>query len=196
MMTRCPRPKFVRATTASPSRVTVRCSSGRSASSTWSASSRSVPLTDGTSTIAATSPARSPLAMSRLTGFWSRSRGDAVFAEDVVQSELVVTLPLTEPAEYEQARHAEVTAGEAPDPRRPNADRPRRSLAPSQLVAGLRVVDPRRRREDRAGAELRAGADARTFDDHAPRADERVVLDDDRDRVGRLQHAADADAAG
>ena len=38
-------------------------------------------------------------------------------------------------------------------------------------------------------------ADAHALDDDAARADEHAVLDDDRARPGRLEHAADADAA-
>ena len=45
------------------------------------------------------------------------------------------------------------------------------------------------------GAEHRLLADAHALDDDAARADERAVLDDHRPRAGRLEHAADADAA-
>src|SRR6266511_850749 len=53
--TRWDRPSCVRAVTVSPSRSTVRCGSGRNASSTASAIARSAPLTDGMSTSCASS---------------------------------------------------------------------------------------------------------------------------------------------
>ena len=50
--------------------------------------------------------------------------------------------------------------------------------------------------QDDAGADHRLAADPHAFDDHAARADEGTVLHDHRRGLERLQHAADADAAG
>ena len=59
------------------------------------------------------------------------------------------------------------------------------------------TIDHRRvPRQDDAGAEHRARADAHALDDDAARADERAVLDHDGRGLQRLEHAADADAAG
>src|SRR5215469_1408035 len=51
-------------------------------------------------------------------------------AQDLVQREPVVLGPLGQPPEHENARHAEVTAGEAADPAAADADRPRGGLPP------------------------------------------------------------------
>src|SRR5674476_1536941 len=62
--TRSARPRFVRATSASPSRMTSRCGSARKAPSTRSASAFSLPLTDSTSVMARNRSTRSPVSSS------------------------------------------------------------------------------------------------------------------------------------
>ena len=64
------------------------------------------------------------------------------------------------------------------------------------LRAGVGVDHRDRPREDEPGTEHRAVAHPRAVDDHAPGADERVVTHHDRYRPRRLEHPADADAAG
>src|SRR5664280_511261 len=62
--TRSARPRLVRATSASPSRMTSRCGNARSASSTRSASAFSLPLTDSTSVMSRNRSTRSPVSSS------------------------------------------------------------------------------------------------------------------------------------
>jgi hypothetical protein len=78
-----------------------------------------------------------------------------------------------------------------PTPRRSSPARGRVTL-PRRLG----VDDRYRRTEDRARAEDRALAHSRAFEDHAAAADEGVVLNNNRHRVRRFQHAANAHAAG
>src|SRR3546814_17158306 len=63
-------------------------------------------------------------------------------------------------------------------------------------LAGRAVVDARALAEEHAHADHAVVADDETFDDLRARTDEAVVLDDRRRRLQRLQHAADARAAG
>src|SRR4051794_22703182 len=70
--TRSSRPSSVRATTASPNRLTARCGSGCSAASTASAMVRSSPLTDS----------MSHSVWVRSTGSWVRSRTGTVMVSD------------------------------------------------------------------------------------------------------------------
>ena len=58
------------------------------------------------------------------------------------------------------------------------------------------VDDRNRGGEDDLGRDHRALSDDDALDDRRARADERAVLDDHRPRLRRLEHAADADAAG
>src|SRR3546814_2605706 len=63
-------------------------------------------------------------------------------------------------------------------------------------LAGRAVVDARALAEEHAHTDHAVVADDETFDDLRARTDEAVVLDDRRRRLQRLQHAADARAAG
>src|SRR5690606_7322665 len=65
-----------------------------------------------------------------------------------------------------------------------------------QHLAGLAVVDLGALADVHAHGDHRALLDDHAFDDLRARADEAVVLDDGRRGLHRLQHAADADAAG
>src|SRR6266851_906843 len=67
--------------------------------------------------------------------------------------------------------------------------------AAAEDFAGGAVDDARRRAYEDAHREHRTGLDDDALDDLAARADEAVVLDDDRLGLERLEHAADADAA-
>src|SRR5690349_4022296 len=74
-------------------------------------------------------------------------------------------------------------------------DRIGRHLAVENLAGGA-VDDLGRHANVDAHAEHGALAHDYAFDDFRARADEAIVLDDDRSRLQRLEHAADADAAG
>src|SRR5437667_347327 len=80
--------------------------------------------------------------------------------------------PLGQPPQYEHAGHAEVSAGEAPDPRAADTDRPGRRLALGQFLAGRDVDDVGRRGQDGARAELGAGPDPGPLHHHRAGADE------------------------
>ena len=124
------------------------------------------------------------------------SAGHPVVAEDLVQGGLIVRAALGQPLQHQHARHSELAAGELARPGAAHADRPGGHLAAGQFVAGLDIDHVRGPGQDGARAEHGTLADPGAFDDHAPGADVRVVLDDHRDGVRRLEHAADTDPAG
>src|SRR5690606_7373019 len=95
------------------------------------------------------------------TGTGGKKRGsavDAVLAEQFVERELVVLLPLLQALEHEQAGQAEVAAREALHPVGGHAHRPGRSFTALELFTGLGVEHAGRGSEDRARAELGAAA--------------------------------------
>src|SRR5690606_28163687 len=193
--TRSLRPREVRATTALPSRMTSRCRRSRRDASMRSASSRSPPLTDSTSTIcAARTSARcvrsSPMRVEPPSGV------DTVLAQDVVELRLVVALPFLQPLEHQYARQAEGAAGELLLPGAAHGDAPVGDAAPADLLTGLHVDHRHGRRQDRARADDGAPAHPGPFDDHGAAAEQRVVLDDHGHGVRRFEYAADADTAG
>ena len=153
-----------------------------------SASSSSSWLTDAMSTSSAVSWSRPSAALAHA--------GGPVLAEDLVQHRLVVTLAGRQVAHDEHARQEELTARVLLAPHRADGDAPRRHVAAPELVSRPGVDHRDRRVEDGALAEHGPLADAGALGDHGPAADQHVVLDDDRSRVGRLEHAADADAPG
>src|ERR1039457_2676411 len=77
---------------------------------------------------------------------------DAVVAEDGVQGRLIVPGAFGQALEHQQARHAELPAGEGPRTGAAHADRPGRRLTAGQFGSGLDVDDVRGRREDGPGA--------------------------------------------
>src|SRR4029079_4977937 len=101
-------------------------------------------------------------------------RVDAVVAEDGVQGGLVVPGTFGQALEDQQARHAELAAGELPRPGSAHADRPGPGLAPGQVGAGLHVYAVGGRGEDGARPEGGAAAHPGAADDHAPGPDERL----------------------
>src|SRR5487761_1189153 len=128
-------------------------------------------------------------------GTWYSSAAYSVVTEDLVQGQLVVHAALGQPLEHEHAGHAELPAREFPHPGAADADRPLGRFAARQFLAGLHVDDERALGQDGAGAELGAAPDPGALDHHAARPDARVVFVHYRDRIRRLEHAADAHAA-
>ena len=180
----------VRATRLSPTRVDARARARSAArASMWSASACSSRLTEGMSTSSAVSARRS------VTGPAQVAR--AVVAEHVVELGLVVALALGR-AGLMTSTHGRPNSppGNVAGPGGRHRDAPRRDDAPADLLAGL-GVDHR----DRAGRgctpapSTDAVAHPGPLGDDAAAADEAVVADHDRRGVGRLEHAADADAA-
>src|SRR5437660_518332 len=159
-------------------------------SSGRSASSPSCRLTDGTATSDAVSTRRSS------AGAAMRSGSDAVLTQDLVQLRLVGALPRLEAAQDQGAREPELAAGELALAGRLYDDAPGRHDAASDLLAGLRVDHRDGGVEDDALADPAALTDTRALGDHGAAADHRVVLDDDRRRLRRLEDTTDADAAG
>ena len=124
------------------------------------------------------------------------SHRDREVAERVVEADLAIGARGAL-ADDERAGHAELAGGELLRARAGDDDRARRDAAAVLDDLGpADVEDRRRRREHDAGADDRLLADVHALDDDRARADERAVLDDDRARARRLEHAADADAAG
>ena len=120
----------------------------------------------------------------------------AVVAQHVVELRLVVALARLEPLEHEHARQAELAAGERraaawPTPRRTTA-----ALTATDLLAGLGVDHRDRPGEDAPRTEHHAVAHAGAVGHDAAAADQALVADHHRRGLGRLEHAADADAAG
>ena len=118
----------------------------------------------------------------------------AVIAEDVVESILAVLGPFLQAAEHEDARHAELAAV-TQHPRLLTQTDQAGNLAARQFRTGLHVDD--------VGGLVRSCrmpgySTVRTL---APSTTmhlsyERVVLDHDGHGIRRLEHAANADAAG
>ena len=126
-----------------------------------------------------------------------RHVADAVVAQDVVELGLVVALALLEPPEDQRARQTELAAGERPAAGSPArrcttaARRPGSTSSPVSAsitgIAGLRITP---------SPSTHAVADARALRRPCSGCPiVHVVADDDRRRLRRLEHAADADAA-
>ena len=103
---------------------------------------------------------------------------------------------LVEVLDEQHARQPElVTAGERAGPGGGDRDGPRWHHTPPDLLAAPGLDHRDRPGEDAPGAEHDAVAHPGAVGDDAPAADQALVAHHDRRRTGRLEHAADADAA-